>query len=409
MLSPLFPYDLPQPAPQHAERSHHPTSPSSLQTLEASPCFLNKASANSDAAERGTKQHEAADRGEDHHELTDEEAFAVAQTMDAIAAAERDLGPNAIVVKEAYWHVDDQPMQDITGKVWRGTTGGFADVVVVAPDGSCAVVLDWKFGRYAVEPAKTNLQGIAYALGVFHWAAKRKYNMREVTVAFFSPHIDAWTQHTFTLLDVETLLLRVRATVGRALATREWIKADPSNLSLYHPRTTSCTFCGRIGVCPAVAKLALQISEKYRPLTVPLSDIRGLALLDPEVAKQGIQLAGVVANWASEYRKRLTEKAIEHPDFVPDGYKLTMSYPRKVVDVKKVIEMAKEVLSEEQIEAILDLPITPLEKAVGEQAPRGQKGKAVEEFARRLEESGAVEKSPIPVVALRMVSGGNKE
>lgn len=107
-----------QTDPAHAERSHHPTSPSSLQTLEASPCFLNR-DESSEAAERGTKQHEAADSGEDDHELTDAEALAVAATETAVDEAVVRLGPDATTIREDYWPVDRRLIPDSTGKKWR--------------------------------------------------------------------------------------------------------------------------------------------------------------------------------------------------------------------------------------------------------------------------------------------------
>jgi hypothetical protein len=385
----------------HSERGHHPTSPSSLQTLEASPCFLNKQGETNEAAERGTKQHEAADSGKDDSDLSDEEAYAVAQTVDAVSEAVRSLGgDSAIVIKEKYWRVDDAKVGS-----WVGTTGGFADVVVLNGEKTAAIVLDWKFGRWSVEPAKTNLQGISYALGVFH----EYKSVEEATVAFFSPHLNEWTQHTFTRADIPKLLLRVKVVTARALATRASIGKDPTKLSSYYPTTTACTFCGRIGVCPAVAKLAVEVSKKYQPLNEIPEDIRGFVLLNPAVARYGIQLTGVVASWANEYRRRITEQAIDHPEFIPEGYALTITHPRKVTSVAKAIEVAERHLPKDQVFAMLKLPITVLEKAVGAKAPRGQKAAAIEALSEELETAGAVRESPTPVVSLRMKNEEKKD
>ncbi len=391
--------------PEHASRGHHPTSPSSLQTLEASPCYTSRQNSDNEAAERGTKQHESSDAGEIHEELSDEEAYAVAQTLEATSEAIRELGgDDAVVVKEKYWRVDNIEVTDDTGHRWTGTTGGYADVAVFNKEFTRGICLDWKFGKYSVEPAETNLQGIAYALGMFH-----EYpTLEEVTVAFYSPHIDDYTQHTFTRADVPAMYLRVKVVVARARETRVQIANDPRVMESYHPRIGSCTFCGRIATCPAVVALALNIADKYKPIDGPPPDIRGFALIDPEVASYGIQLGQVVAAWAAEYRARVTSKAVEDERFIPDGYQLSVSYPRKVVDLDAAIQVSEAHLSEEEVKGMLSLPITTVEKAVAAKAPRGQKTTAVEEFAKELEDAGAVEKSSTPVICLRMKSDKNK-
>lgn len=50
----------------------------------------------------------------------------------------------------------------------------------------------------------------------------------------------------------------------------------------------------------------------------------------------------------------------------------------------------------------ITIPLTNFEKRISEQAPRGQKTAAVEAFAQELEDNKLVERSKVPVVALRM-------
>lgn len=389
--------------PAHAARSHHPTSPSSLQTREASPCWLNR-SESSEAAERGTKQHESADSRKDDNELTDAEYLAVESTHIVVDQACQRLGPDAIVIREAYWHVDDREIIGDDGHKWIGTSGGFADVVVISRDWTRAQVSDWKFGAWSVEPAENNLQGIAYALGVFHEADLRGHKMQEVTVEFYSPHLSEFTRHTFTRADRPKMLLRVVAAAERAKDTLARIKKDPTNLANYTTSTSACTFCGRVGFCPAIAKIGFTLGKKYQQLDVENieKDVRGLDLSDPTVAHAGLQLWGILGKAAAEYRKRVTERAIENPAYIPVGYSIMVSNPREVRDLEGVIKISEEYLPSDVVRGMLSLPITTVEKEISKRAPRGAKELTVQEFADKLVASGAVVPRDTPTISLRM-------
>lgn len=394
---------IPTTEPAHAERSHHPTSPSSLQTREASACWVNR-NESSEAAERGTKQHQSADSGQDDHELTDAEYLAVEATHIMVDQAVQRLGPDAIAIREAYWHVDDRVIVAEDGSKWVGTSGGFADVVVISSDWTRAAVIDFKFGKWSVEPAENNLQGIAYALGVFHEAKLRGHNMREVCVEFFSPHIGETSSHTFKSEEVPKLLLRVVAAAERAKDILGRIKKDPTDLTNYTTSTSACTFCGRIGWCPAIAKIGFQLGKKYQQIDVEKieSDVRGLDLSDPAVAHAGLQLWAILGKAAAEYRKRVTERAIDQQEFIPKGYTLTVSYPREIQNLDKAIEISEQYLPKDVVHGMLSLPITTVEKEVSKRAERGHKERTVEEFAQKLEASGAVVARSTPTVVLRM-------
>ena len=55
--------------------------------------------------------------------------------------------------------------------------------------------------------------------------------------------------------------------------------------------------------------------------------------------------------------------------------------------------------------SVIDLPLTPIEDKVSEQAPRGQKTATLEQFSEELATAGLVTKSAVPTVSLRMKSG----
>jgi hypothetical protein len=380
-------------------RVHHPFSPSSLQAREASPCFQPRSTV-TEAAERGTLQHTAAESEEEFLQLSDAEAQAVAQVKARVAELEAEYAPDGALFKEAYWPIDNEPFMH-AGETYHGTTAGYADVVLVSPTQQRAHIFDCKFGRYAVEPAANNLQGIAYALGVLNEARKQGIRLREITVEFYAPHIEDTSKHTFVEAEFPLLYTRVAAVVHRSQAIDTALMVEPLDLALYQPTSSACTFCARLGTCEAVASLALNISGKYRPLTVP-DDIRGFSLNHPSAAALGLAVAQTVKEWATEYRKRLTSKALDDPTFVPEGYRLDVRTPRKICDKAAFLDVANTFLTPEEILDCTDYPLTVFEARIESKAPRGGKSHVSDNFKAALEEARAVERATTPVVSLRM-------
>lgn len=407
----------------HANRGHHPYSPSTLQAREASPCYQPNSGGSNKASERGTAQHGAVESGSDAG-LSDEEAAAVAMAMDCLADAVKQLGgETAIVEREEYLPVDEERHRT-AGGIWRGTTGGYADAVVISLAQKKAHVLDWKFGKHAVEPAKNNTQGIAYALGVRKRVRDlHGVDLTEVKVSFISPHIEDRSDHTFSSAELDVAYGRIVTIVVRAaLATAVFEAEGFSGLKargLLKPTTSACVFCGRLPECPAVAETLLNISKKYAPLEFPASEnIRALDLRDPKAAQQILGLSGIAGRWAKEVRGRITDLALVDDTFRPDGYQLIVSYSRKVPDAKKLFDTAAKLIeasglvpqgktAEEVLWTFADVPLTPIEDFVSAAAPRGSKTAAVQEFSTALEQAGVVEKSTVPTVSLRMKSAKN--
>jgi hypothetical protein len=409
----------------HANRGHHPYSPSTLQAREASPCYRPNSGGSNKASERGTAQHEAVESGSADG-LSDEEAAAVAMAMDCLADAVRQLGgSDALVEREEYLPIDEERHRT-EGGIWRGTTGGYADAVVISLAQKKAHVLDWKFGKHAVEPAQNNTQGIAYALGV----RKRVRDLHgieldEVKVSFISPHIEDRSDHTFSSVELDSAYNRILTIVVRAaLATAVFDVEGFAGLKargLLKPTTSACVFCARVAECPAVAETLLNVSKKYAPLEFPAEvNIRALDLRDPKQAQQILALSGVAGRWAKETRSRITEYALLDDTFRPEGYQLIVSYSRKVPDAKKLFDTAAKLIessglvphgktAEEVLWSFADVPLTPIEEFVSAAAPRGGKTAAVEEFSTALEQAGAVEKSTVPTVSLRMKSTKNNK
>lgn len=384
-------------------RAHHAFSPSSLQNREACPCFENSHSDN-EASFFGTLQHTAVDQGLDDPRLSDARALAVADCV-AFAESRAALYPGGTVIREAYLPVDDEtylleinPVGTVEQRyqIIESTTAGYLDIAIISADETDAEIWDWKFGQHIVAHAKTNLQGIAYMLGL-----KKKYpKLERIKVGFIQPHADDQSEHTFKINeDWQDLYLRVKTVVNRAMDVRR-SKMDFSKANA----NVSCLFCANIGRCPAVGALALKVGKKHAPVEVP-DDITPSLLLDPEQVSKGIKLAQIVKTWAEAYRAQATAKTIEDPNFIPDGYKLVQCEGKtKVRDESLVEQIAKGFIPESYwhlVEALRGIPIGKLDDLITSLTPRGSKEIRVQEFRDSMAEAGATERGN-PYAILRM-------
>lgn len=375
-------------------RLHHPFSPSKLNSLEACPCYEGAQNENA-AAFLGTLQHEAVDRLTDDPRLSDERAFAVA---DCITYAERRAAayPNSRVLRELYMPIDEEAyVVEIAGvnTLINTTTGGFADVVIISQDEKDAEVIDWKFGRNAVTDAKTNLQGIAYLLGVFRMFP----TLERITVRFILPHLDQVSEHTFSSEQFVDLTLRVKVVVSRARAARE-----AKSFETARPNVGACMFCANIGKCPAVAELALKLGKKYAPAQIP-DNVSPTLIADPRQVEIGIRLADIVKTWADAFRRQATEKTLCDLTFIPNGYKLVqMPGKIRVLDEPGLENVARQFLPPEHhgaLEKLRDIPITKIDELISLISRRGEKEATVERFREALVEAGVVTRGdPFPVL-----------
>lgn len=378
-----------------AARVHHPFSPSKLQCLEACPKFQSKHT-ESEAAAMGTRQHNAAESGEDDAELPDEKAMAVAQCL-AFVDERRAKYPGHLLLKEVYVPIDEETVLAPDGTPFEGTTAGFLDVAILSADQKTVEVIDFKYGKFGVEAAANNLQGMAYLLGL----CKRYPTIERGYVWFVLPHRDEVTGCEFVRDQFDGIRVRIRTVVGRAVEANK----RPEDFSLASPNQSACLFCALVGKCPAVAEVALRVGKKYSPLLIPES-VSTSVFVDPTAVSEGLRLAAVIKAWAEDYRAQVTAKTI-NSDFVPAGYTLVSTVRRSVKDAKSLGELAKTYLPEgdrAKVEALYDLPIGKVEKLISLAAPRGSKERTVEDFGKAALAVGVV-KEGLPFAFLRQSEG----
>ncbi len=376
------------------ERTHHSYSPSSLESLECCPCFINRQSDTPhERTVAGTKAHNVVDSRTDDATLSDEDAEAAAECMDLVGqskkameeAWERDFpsDPNkwtaerVLEIREDYWPIDREVFSDAVA-----TTAGYSDTVLVSHCRTKAEVWDWKFGRWPVTDAKENLQGIAYALGVFH----RFPTVQEVQVFFIQPLLEHKTNAVFKRSDVSALELRVKIVVARAREARR-----TGDFLTANPTVPVCGFCGNLGKCPKVAAFACKVGHKYYPLEIP-EDITPTAIHDAKNTSLAMRLAFVVKNWAEAFRTQVTDRVLAMRADLPEGFKIESRAGREIVDMAKLKEIALTHLTEPEYETTLSTTFGALEEFVSDKAPRGSKKKALEDFKAQLEAAGAVKR-----------------
>lgn len=389
------------------ERLHHPYSPSSLQNLEACPCFQNRDSNNA-AAVAGTLAHSVTETGEDDQRLSDDEALRAADCLDFYERQKQLLEDertraalhssivlaSVIDLCEAYLPVDNcvfhEPMLnpasgEIEMATIEATTAGYVDRALINWNRKRAVLLDWKFGAWAVEEAQTNLQAIAYTLGIF----KKYPTLEEVKFFFKLPQLDLVTEATFTRAQIPNLYLRVQTVVERARVAREKVRGD--NFLFATPRVPACNFCANLGRCPKVAEFACKVGAKFHPLEIP-SDITPTGLKSPEDTTLGLRLSQVMAVWAKAFRAQVTERVIGKGDEPPPGFKIMTRADREIVDTKKFRDVTLKYVTSDELMALATYTFGGVEDKIKEAAPRGTKKQTVEEYQQALFDSGAVKK-----------------
>lgn len=409
------------------QRPHHSYSPSTLQSLEACPCYRGKESTH-ERTVAGSRAHAVTESRTDDSRLDDDDAEAAAECLDFYerrrALMEETRGqyilklaadlwgekvdetwkseeasieaehrtPSLIELQESYLSIDDEIFNDayqdpltnrpITERV-ESTTAGYADWAIISHDRIHAEMGDWKFGKWPVESAENNLQGIAYALGLF----KLYPTLQRIKFWFKQPHIDSVSEADFTREQIPMLYLRVQTVVARARVARH--AGDFKSAS---PAVPACNFCALIGICPKIAEFACKIGSKFYPLEIP-SDITPTALHTNRDTTIGLRLASVLAIWSEAFRRQTTDRVLRGDADMPAGHKLESRSNRTIADKAKFKEVSLKFVTPADYDSLLDPPgFGKIEEMITERSPRGQKKAALETFKATLEESGAVAK-----------------
>lgn len=375
-------------------RGHHPDSPSSLQASEACPCFENEQreeTANS-ASAKGTLQHRAAET-RDLSILHGDEAMTAAVEK-CIAYEDRIVehfkvmfGKAPLELREQYLAVGYDLVPDPVEPyiAWQGITGGYPDSVFYSLDAGEAHIVDFKFGAVPVAETKDNLQGIAYALGLFQHLGPR---IVRVYVHFVSPY-QGWTEqeqeekyiHLFTRAEIPGLELRIRTVIAR--------KKDPNSKPC--PKVDLCLWCAKKGGCPALHNAIAPLESKYEDLVCP-DVVAPHKLMLPSQYGAALKFAGQVGRWSEAVKARCRDVALTEGIDVP-GFKLVRRADRKVESVKLFQEIAlKNGVTPDEFIETLTPSLGAVEDLVKAKAVKGSGAAAIRQLTSDLEEAGATTK-----------------
>lgn len=387
---------------------------------EACPCFDNRQS-NNEASIAGTKQHAVTETGVDDETLDDDQALHVAGCLDfyerlkqslveersqeiARRAADASNRPiqnifpvaDILELTETYLAVDDKVFSDTirVGKELQtvrteATTAGYVDRALINWNRTHAILLDWKFGAWAVEEPRENRQAIAYVLGLF-----RAYpTLQTVEFYFKLPQLEEVLYGEFKRSEIDSFYLNIQTIVARARKAHQLMLDN--DWSLATPRVPACNFCAHIGECPKVAAFACSVGHKFYPLEIP-ADITPTGLQTGDDASVGIRLSQVLAVWCKAYRQTLSDRVIRGDAPIPPGFKIATRSKREIIDSAKFKEISLRHITTTELAEIAEYTFGKIEQLINDKTPRGEKEAAVKSFQEELVAGGAVEhKTPI--------------
>lgn len=299
--------------------------------------------------------HHAAEIG-DTTGLNDEQSAQVKECMEYVEG-----------IKDCADEVHKELRLDCDGLTW-----GTADVVSI--NGDQGHVIDYKFGRVSVDAAETNVQGWAYALGVF-----TMFPVMRVTVHFLQPRNDEVTRHTFTREEIPTMRTRVAAIIARAELDNPPTNPDPK----------ACQYCARKATCPALTEKALMIPVNNH-WDLP-AELNPGAITDPKQLSKVLALLPLIESWASEVKAVALQRAREGQQ-IP-GYTLRSRSGKRVI---KDLLPAWSILQDEfglELHEFLpacSVSIGTLEDAVKQKAQKGGGAAALRQLNSRFAQEGIV-------------------
>jgi len=278
---------------------HASIGPSSFSRVKACPASLRFAAqfpnTTNAAAEEGTAQHEACERT-----LNGEIIEAGFVTENGITLDVEMLGH----VEEAVDWVLDQDFDRIMleERVEVGQALGLNDPSImwgtsdlIGIKGSAAYIVDYKFGRVAVDVRKPdgtlNAQGMCYLVGALHALAERftGHDFDELVIVIIQPKAGGVKQSAVTWPEIHAFKQEAREAVALALG------ADAP----FNPSEDACRFCPAAGSCKA------QITAEFTDLdALPEVD----TLTDGELADwldKADYIKGVISSMQSTALQRM--------------------------------------------------------------------------------------------------------
>ncbi len=256
---------------------------------------------------------------------------------------------------------------DVAGLTW-----GTGDVILIHGARECSAdIVDYKFGRNAVDDAEFNMQGWCYTVGVF----TKFPSVSEIKTHFLLPRRNEITSFTFTREDYDRLVLRIATIIAIRKRYEDYkdenlLKATPAN----------CTWCGRKATCSKLHELALRIAPAYDTTFQLPEEYHASRITDPNQMAMAREVADVMGKWAASVKEHATNMVLQGVE-IP-GWKLsTRQGQTNIQDAQAAFVTAKELAPKLEVEEylkIVSVSKTALENLVKEHAVRGTKGQVAQ-------------------------------
>lgn len=348
--------------------THHTYSPSTLKNRAICPGWINDPYSDKSKADEGTRLHHAAETGN-----------LAGLDPEQTTAVQKCLGLAAKMEKGADKVLNEQRLQ-----ILDGLTFGTADKVIHFIARKHAVVLDWKFGKHDVDPAKKNLQGKAYALGVFDLPEKPE----TVRVIFALPRLNIVHDHTFTRSEMSRLSLEISAIIARC---RQY--DETNDVALLNPTDYGCLYCGRKATCPHTTSLALGIVQKYEPLSLP-ENLHSSQLTDPKQMARLVDFAKIAEKLASSIKEHAMQLAIEQGGLHDEAgnllYEVAERNGERALNLGLALPILSQHLDDRELLSVAKVSLPAALKLIEAKAPRGQKSKVRAAIEQALGDAQAV-------------------
>jgi len=370
--------------PNHNSRGHSRISPSGLKSLQTCPGY-ESIQGDSEASKRGTALHEVMDSGIIPDTMSEEDRAVAQQVLEVLRQADGRSQYDPLCEIEL----------DFTALNLKDFEKGHADRVIVLEatedhDPVHVEMIDFKFGQWAVDHVKENIQFRAYALGLFLSFP----SIEKITVRIIQPALTVDESHTFTRAkDYDMIASQVGAVVKRRhkyLETRD--------ASMLQSNETNCTFCAVQATCAIWQQYQVKLANEANILECPVMPITSLEDIDSADPEEVVR----VFRWIKpmeDYLKKLKRFALAVYDTgkIDAGLNLIeKNGDATVVDPLFVRDMVQERfgISNDEFLASCDVSITKIRELVGAKAERGQKGKVQDEAIEFLAKEGIIQYGP---------------
>lgn len=291
-----------QTSTETPEAAHHEHGPSSLNYKRVCPAFRNRPGT-SDAAEEGELLHRAVETGYD--DALDPEQV---ELVDKV----RSFVNGATVGEDVY--ADHREIR-LNVRLNNGhDTFGTCDRLMLLGTGRRGLLIDYKFGRLAVPAAEDNLQGMAYAVGVFQLFPK----VDKLDVIFLLPRRDEVSRAKFTREKLDEY-------VGTLTDLFDQITAeDPTRRA-----NKACEYCAHAASCLELAKVTTSVVSVPGELVPPTS--MDVSLMSAEdIDRFALPMSRLVTKWAEAVKARALELLSSGTEMENHGLQ-TRRMPRKLL------------------------------------------------------------------------------